>query len=73
MNETNLQDMFLDVNDVCTILKRKPTYCYKVIRELNEELREQGKYIVDGRIPKRYFEERIGLNVDWKPKNEKRK
>lgn len=69
MSETNLQDGFLDVNDVCTILKRKPGYCYKVIRELNEELREQGKYIVDGRIPKRYFEERIGLNVDWKPKN----
>lgn len=68
-----MQYIFLDVNDVCAILKRKPGYCYKVIRELNEELKEQGKYVATGRIPKNYFEKRLGLNVDWKPKNEKRK
>ncbi len=54
----------LDVNDVCKILKRKPTYCYKVIRDLNAELKNDGYYINEGRIPAKYFYQRMGLEYE---------
>lgn len=58
-----MEALFLDVNDVCRILKRKPAYCYKVIRELNKELEEQGYLTNPGRILADYFYERTGLNA----------
>lgn len=36
----------------------KPT-AYKIIQKLNKELEEQGKIIVQGKISRRYFEEKI--------------
>lgn len=59
-----MKDRLLDVNEVAEILNRKQTYCYKVIRDLNNELKEKGFYINEGRVPKRYFEKRIGLDCE---------
>lgn len=30
-----------------------------IIRELNNELKEKGKIVINGRVPKKYFEERV--------------
>lgn len=54
----------LNVNDVCEILDRKPTYCYKVIRELNKELKDQGYYTNEGKVPAKYFYQRMGLDYE---------
>ena len=54
----------LDVHDVCRILKRKQTYGYKVIRDLNKELKEKGYYTNEGRVPAKYFYQRMGLDYE---------
>lgn len=59
-----MKNLVLDVNDVGKILKRKPTYCYKVIRELNAELKEQGYFINEGRVPAKYFYERMNIEPE---------
>ena len=34
-------------------------YAYKIIRGLNEELKEKGFRIICGKVPTKYFEEKI--------------
>lgn len=50
---------FLRVEDVAEILEVSKWHAYKVIRDLNKELKEKGKIIVAGRISRRYFEEKF--------------
>ncbi len=50
---------FLDVNDVCEILGVGKSKAYQTIRKLNKELESNGYLIVAGKIPKKYFLERI--------------
>lgn len=50
---------FLRVEEVAEILQVSKWHAYKVIRDLNKELKEKGKIIVAGRISRRYFEEKI--------------
>lgn len=33
--------------------------CYKIIKQLNDELEEQGFITVSGRVPKRYYHKRL--------------
>ena len=49
---------FLGVQDLMQLLGRSESYCYKVIRELNQELKKKGYMINPGRIPEQYFYER---------------
>lgn len=65
MSVETMKDRFLNIKEVCEILGRSSTYCYKVIRDLNAELEEQGYCTVTGSIPKSYLEKRLGLNIDW--------
>ena len=50
---------FLDVTDVCEILGVGKSKAYQTIRKLNKELESNGYLIVAGKIPKKYFLERI--------------
>ena len=50
-------DMFYFVEDVMQILGYS-----KFIKSLNRELENQGKCTCDGRVIKRYFHERYGLD-----------
>lgn len=34
---------------------------YEIIQQLNRELAAKGKITIRGRVPRRYFEERVGL------------
>lgn len=58
------RDRLFGVKEISKILGRKNSYCYKVMRELNQELKDQGFYIVDGKIPAKYFCDRLCLDVD---------
>lgn len=58
MNKTK-EMCFFDVNDVCEILGVGKSKAYQTIRKLNKELESNGYLIVAGKIPKKYFLERI--------------
>ncbi len=58
MNKTK-EMRFFDVNDVCEILGVGKSKAYQVIRKLNKELESNGYLIVAGKIPKKFFLERI--------------
>lgn len=53
------QPKFLRVKDVAEALQCSKSHAYKIIRELNNELKKKGKIVVAGRISRRYFEERM--------------
>lgn len=52
---------YLNVKDVMEITGRKETTCYNLIRKLNKELNKMGKLTVNGKVPRKYFEERFGI------------
>lgn len=50
---------FLDVSDVENIMQCSQGQAYKIIRQLNEELKEKGFITLSGRVNAAYFNERI--------------
>jgi len=51
--------MFMRVSDVAETLDVSTPYAYKLIRKLNEELKEKGCITISGRIDRKYFQERF--------------
>ena len=49
---------FMRVQEVAEILEISQSSAYKIMRQLNKELEEQGKITTAGRVSRRYFEER---------------
>ena len=50
---------FMRVEEVADELGVSISYAYKVIRRLNNELREKGFITIAGRISRQYFNERV--------------
>lgn len=50
---------FMRVEEVADILDVSTSYAYKVIRELNEELKRKGFITISGRVNREYFNERL--------------
>ena len=63
-----VHDMFYFVDDVMQLLGFSRSKSYKIISELNKELAEQGKMVFDGRVSKRYFTGRLGLEAELQPR-----
>ena len=53
-----MKSVFYTAQEVAEILGVSRTKAYKIVKELNIELREKGYIIIAGKVPKRYFEER---------------
>lgn len=53
------QPQFLRVRDVAEILQCSESHAYKVMKDLNDELKKKGKIVIAGRISRKYFEERL--------------
>lgn len=53
--------MYYTVKEVMEILEVGQTTAYKLIRTLNDELKEKGYITVTGKVPKKYFKERMYL------------
>lgn len=49
---------FMNASDICNELEVSRSTAYKIIRQLNEELRKQGYLVISGKIPRSYFSSR---------------
>lgn len=54
-----MENRFIRVEDVAAELGVSKPYAYKLIRQLNEELRKKGFLTIAGRVNRQYFEERF--------------
>ena len=50
---------FMTVQEVADELKVSKSYAYKIVKRLNEELKEQGYLTVAGRINTGYFKKKL--------------
>lgn len=59
--------MFMRVTEVAEALDVSEPYAYKLIRKLNEELKQKGCIVIAGRIDRRFFYEKFyGSNTkNW--------
>ena len=53
------QHGFYRVEDVMQILGIGQSKAYQIIRQLNQELKEQGKIVIAGKVSEKYFDERL--------------
>ena len=54
-NDNYSDPILIGVDDVCKILSIKRSRAYSVIRQLNEQLKAQGKITIASRINKQYL------------------
>ncbi len=57
---------FMKVQDVADELGISKSYAYKIVQQLNEELKAQGFITISGRVNKQYFTERTCYGADKK-------
>ena len=50
---------FIKVDEVATVLGVSKSYAYKIVREMNNELKQRGFITIAGRVSKQYFEEKL--------------
>lgn len=50
---------YMRVDEVMQVLEVSESRAYKIIRELNTELKKQGKITTAGRVSRKYLEERL--------------
>ena len=53
---SELKNYMMDADDVAKALSVSKGQAYKTIRILNEELKAQGYFVVQGKVPKAYWE-----------------
>lgn len=56
-----MESKYYKAKDVMAMLECSETYAYKVIAQLNEELKAAGYITVRGKVPKGYFEKKLCL------------
>ncbi len=54
-----MENRFIRVDEVAQELSVSKPYAYKLIRKLNDELRDQGFITIAGRVNRQYFYERL--------------
>lgn len=57
-----MSKQYLNAENVAEIMDCSVRYGYKIIQEMNQELKAKGYIIRSGRVPRKYFFERTGLN-----------
>lgn len=53
------EQRFLRAEDVAIMLGVSTVTGYRIIKQLNDQLKEQGYIVVAGKISKRYFNEKV--------------
>lgn len=56
-----MESKYYKAKDVMAMLECSETYAYRVIAQLNEELKAAGYITVRGKVPKGYFEKKLCL------------
>ena len=54
-----MDNKFIRAGEVAQELSVSKPYAYKLIRQLNEELKEKGFITIAGRVTRQYFYERL--------------
>ncbi len=54
----NTNKLYLTAADVAEMLGVSVGHSYKIVKKMNDELKEQGFIVVSGKVPTRYFEQR---------------
>lgn len=54
-----MENKFIRVDEVAKKLDVSKPYAYKLIRQLNEELKAKGFITIAGRVNRQYFNERL--------------
>lgn len=54
-----MKNRFICAEEVAQELSVSKPYAYKLIRQLNEELKEKGFITISGRVNRQYFHERL--------------
>ena len=54
-----MENKFIKADEVAKELEVSKPYAYKIIRQLNEELKAKGFITISGRINRQYFNERL--------------
>ena len=54
-----MEKLFLTSNEVADLLNISQQQAYKIIRDMNKQLAENGFLVLRGRINKKYFMEQI--------------
>jgi Mn-dependent DtxR family transcriptional regulator len=52
------KELFVKVEEIAEELGVSKPYAYKLVREMNEELKKKGFLTIAGRVSRRYFEEK---------------
>ena len=53
------QELVIRAEEVSSELGISKPYAYKLVREMNEELKQKGFITIPGRVSRRYFEEKF--------------
>lgn len=59
----NSAPVMITANEICEVLGCKTTYAYKVIKELNAELKAMNKLIVRGKTNRKFFFSKVNVEV----------
>ena len=54
-----MKNQFMRAEEVARELEVSRSYAYRLIRQLNAELREKGYMTIAGRVNRQYFKERL--------------
>ena len=54
-----MDNRFIRVDEVGAELDVSKPYAYKLVREMNEELKQKGFLTIPGRVSRNYFEEKF--------------
>lgn len=57
--EEHVKNQFMRVEEVAQELEVSRSYVYRLIKQLNAELREKGYMTIAGRVNRQYFKERL--------------
>lgn len=55
----NTMKMYVTADEAAEILGVSRGYAYKIIRGLNNELKEKGYRVISGKVPTKYFQEKF--------------
>ena len=57
---------FLTADEVATICKIKIQKAYKIIKQINDEMSAKGYIVIRGRVNKKFFMQRVGLEENYR-------
>ena len=53
------KNLFIKAEEITTELSVSKSYAYKLIRKLNEELKNRGFITISGKVSRQFFEEKF--------------